>query len=281
MISIPGALEEFRTAQSHRLALCWGLERTDGTKLRFTTHNRDLVLADGYTYSPVGGFSVSAIRREADAKPHTRDAVGVISDVITEADLFAGRYRECAITEIVVDWAYPWAGDISAVTYWITDFRFDGEVWQPEIEGLTAWANRVAGDVYSRDCRWDCYDDDCGLTKASFTQSGTVASIVTAQLKFRNTISGGGGDQEYNEGELSWLTGGNAGLTSTVKAYLYANNEVELQQQTPFVVAVGDTFNVVVGCDGTRNRCKARFNNIPRFGGFPFIPGPDRVLKYK
>lgn len=34
-----------------------------------------------------------------------------------------------------------------------------------------------------------------------------------------------------------------------------------------------------VGCDRSENTCKNKFFNFPQFGGFPSIPGPDRILQ--
>src|SRR5688572_32551951 len=40
-------------------------------------------------------------------------------------------------------------------------------------------------------------------------------------------------------------------------------------------VAVGDTFRLLPGCDHTTATCNATFQNLARFGGFPYIPPPE------
>ena len=43
-------------------------------------------------------------------------------------------------------------------------------------------------------------------------------------------------------------------------------------------IAVGDSFNIIAGCDKTVSICSERFNNIINFRGFPDIPGTDKLL---
>ncbi len=38
--------------------------------------------------------------------------------------------------------------------------------------------------------------------------------------------------------------------------------------------ATGDAFTVYQGCDHTMATCKAKFNNLANFRGFPFVPPP-------
>ena len=43
----------------------------------------------------------------------------------------------------------------------------------------------------------------------------------------------------------------------------------------PFAPATGDAFNVAFGCDHTQATCVAKFNNLPNFRGFPYVPPPQ------
>ena len=45
-------------------------------------------------------------------------------------------------------------------------------------------------------------------------------------------------------------------------------------------VILGDTFEVVVGCDRSFATCRDRFANVENFGGFPHMPGNDFALSY-
>ena len=42
---------------------------------------------------------------------------------------------------------------------------------------------------------------------------------------------------------------------------------------------VADTFNIIAGCDKLAATCKTKFSNMVNFGGFPFIPGNDKMIR--
>ena len=43
-------------------------------------------------------------------------------------------------------------------------------------------------------------------------------------------------------------------------------------------IAIGDSFDIIAGCDKTASICSGRFSNIINFRGFPDIPGTDKML---
>ena len=43
-------------------------------------------------------------------------------------------------------------------------------------------------------------------------------------------------------------------------------------------VTVGDGFELLPGCDHTLATCQGTFNNLSRFGGFPYIPPPELAV---
>ena len=53
---------------------------------------------------------------------------------------------------------------------------------------------------------------------------------------------------------------------------------IELWQRPAEPIAGGDTFSIVGGCDKQFSTCRAKFNNVPNFRGFPHVPGNDFLL---
>ena len=47
----------------------------------------------------------------------------------------------------------------------------------------------------------------------------------------------------------------------------------------PFNVTVGDTVELITGCNRTRAACRTKFSNLVHFQGEPDIPGTDRLLR--
>jgi len=78
----------------------------------------------------------------------------------------------------------------------------------------------------------------------------------------------------YNEGTITGATGANTGYSRTI-ANLGNGSQIGLFKAFLFTIAVGDTFTLLPGCDHTTATCNATFQNLLRFGGFPYIPPPE------
>ena len=76
----------------------------------------------------------------------------------------------------------------------------------------------------------------------------------------------------FDQGTMVCLTGQNAGLTRTIRQ-MTSGVAYQLQAWL-YPVSVGDTFRFLPGCDHTTATCHNTFNNLARYGGFPYIPRP-------
>lgn len=263
---------------SHMWVKCWRITRVDGTVFRFTDHSVEVTL-NGAVYTPIGGFRASAEEGESGLSPGNRELLGVIrSDRITEDDLRAGRYRGAQLEEFIVDSRFPWAGIIRRNRYWIQEARFSGERWEAQIDGPLNKLRVTVGFTYERRCRWVEFGDPdtCAFDLDTERVSGaSVSTIVTARKTITTDVATGKGDDFYNNGKITWLGGGaNAGLISDVKDYIELTGIFTLYVEPPFDIQVGDTFDLVPGCDRQFSTCVG-FNNKDNFGGFKDIPGND------
>ena len=280
------AIQSLLDQRTHRFVTCWEVVRTDAVTLRFTDHDMEIEV-EGETFIPIGGFNASARRKEASLRAQNLEVVGVISsDAIKAEDLRAGRYREAAVTEMIVDWKYPWVGPILTNKYWIAEVTFSDEVWEARVEGLTRWFNPHVGQVYSKLCRYRLGDDQCGIdvTVPPYTVvANAVASVLTADRKIQvDTTLNGYSSGYFAYGQVTWTTGDNTGLYSEIKVFAEIagpQRTVEFQLRTPFTIEVADEFSIQAGCDKLAGTCKDDFSNLVNFGGFPFIPGNDRMLQ--
>lgn len=263
--------------QSLHLARCWDLLRRDGLRLRFTDHDRPLVLADGFTYSPVKGISASAVRRQSALEESNAEVRGIISsDMITYDDLAAGLYKECRIDEYVVDWVYSFVDPIHHQRYWLTDTTWNGEDWSGQISSLPFWMRLNNGEVVARNCRAELGDTRCKVDLTPLQENFDISSIVTQRQKFVASMAFVA-DNYWANGKIIWLDGLNAGVISYVKSSVGTTDTLELFLKTPFDFTVGDEFIIVPGCDYTRQTCISKFNNILNFRGYPFVPGSDKT----
>jgi uncharacterized phage protein (TIGR02218 family) len=229
-------------------------------------------------FFPFNSVQASARQRLANLRTRNVDVAGVLDDeALTHEDLRAGKYRQAEFTEFLVDWKFPHEGPINKSKYWMSTARFDGEVWQATLEGVARFLQQTIGRRYNRTCRHVLGNNKCGVNLATYTTTGTVAvnGVLTQRLVIKTDVVGANG--LYDFGNLTWLTGANAGLKVEVREFYSTDGRIVLQLRTPFDIAAGDTFSLTQGCDKTYSTCGTKFSNTTRFGGFPFIPGSDKA----
>ena len=71
---------------------------------------------------------------------------------------------------------------------------------------------------------------------------------------------------------MKWLTGDNAGLKALAVKSHAADGSIETYDPSYYAVQVGDTYEMIPGCnkiwDGD---CRTKFNNNINFGGDPTV----------
>lgn len=263
----------------YRLCTCWQITRTDGVVLKITDHDHPVVLADGFTYSPQNGIYAGARQKQEGTQSQNTETRGVISsDLITNADLRAGRYREAEIQESLVDWKYPYAGRYRFIRYWIDSTTFTGEQWTASLIGLTGQLRQKSGRTITRTCNADLGDARCKINLPALAVTGSVVTITSPKLKFTTTLTNPRGF--FNDGILTWTSGQNTAIQSEMKNSLLAGGALTLQLRTPFDITIGDTFSVVPGCNKTTGSggC-GRYNNLINFRGYDTVPGSNILFK--
>jgi uncharacterized phage protein (TIGR02218 family) len=155
---------------------------------------------------------------------------------------------------------------------------FKGRVSTIEEIGRTTAKVTVASDLvlldidmprnlYAPTCNHVLYDAGCTLNRATYTASG----VVGAGSSITN-ILWSGATSAYQQGALTFTSGANEGTEVTVKAA--SAGSLGLMYPLLEQPATGDAFTVCQGCDHTFATCKAKFNNLSNFRGFPYVPSP-------
>ncbi len=105
MRTLPAALQAHLDTGATTLCWCWRLTRTDGVKLGFTDHDRDLSF-DSTTFEADSGFTASELASSTGLSVDGMEAEGALqSDHLNETDLAKGLYDN-AVVEI---WRATWA----------------------------------------------------------------------------------------------------------------------------------------------------------------------------
>lgn len=120
-----------------------------------------------------------------------------------------------------------------------------------------------------------CGYDRVNGKNASGTPTGVGAITVTAQpgstqvvIEFPAILP-----SYYGQGTCTGVSGANANISRGV---LIVNGAaITLTRQFPYPISAGDTFQLLPGCDHTISTCENVMNNLPNYGGYPYIPPPE------
>jgi uncharacterized phage protein (TIGR02218 family) len=118
--------------------------------------------------------------------------------------------------------------------------------------------------IYQLTCNHALYDAGCGINPAGFSTTGVILTISADGYTLTVSTAGAQPDGYYNGG---LLTDGNQ------KAFIELHTGTQLVLLNPLnAPTIGDAVTMAAGCDHTRATCIAKFDNIQKFLGFPFIP---------
>lgn len=259
------------------------ITRTDGTILRLTDHDENVVVS-GQTYVRDNSVAVSAITSSANNGIQATNCNVIFSDNgIAEVDVARGVYDKAVMEFAVVDYEFPSYGKLILLTGILSTMTVTNRrSGQFEVRGLLTRGDTRIGEYYSAQCRADLGDARCTVALASFTTTGTV-SVIETQNKIRVTLATDFANGFFTHGVMTFTSGDNTGVSMEVLNQFDAGggqDSLFLALRMPFDIQVGNTFQIVAGCDKVLNTCKTKFNNIKNFRGEPFVPGPDFISDF-
>lgn len=282
MRTVPAAITAARQSAASKVCKIWRIERTDGVVLRFTEHDRDLVV-DGETFLATASFDPSSIKASADMSLNDLDVMGAFdSSFITEADLLGGLFHGASFWVAEVLWDDLAAGKDVLRFGRLGNVKETGGKFTAELLGPTWRLQNPIGHLYSAACRATLGDVQCGVDLAPYTFDGTAAA-VTSRKTFTALPGSPAWEIPPNDptlfagGLVTWVTGGNEGLSMEV--YTFDGTTCDLLLSMPYDIEPGDAFVIVAGCQHDRPTCRDRFNNILRFRGEPDVPVSDDLIK--
>ncbi len=296
MRTVPAAITTARQSTTSHLCKIWRIALVDGTILRFTEHDENLTI-DGEEFLSTASFDPSAIKATADLSVGDLDVHGAFdSSYITARDLLGGLYDGAAFWVGECLWDNEAAGKDIQKFGWLGNIKeVEGKFIAELLDASRILQNPLLKN-YTPACNATLGDTRCGVTLASYTDSGAVTAVTD-----NRNFSGSGmslpdttgwtwvaaaveaallvliGADHYMFGLVTFTSGENAGLSMEVKASDAA--DVELMLPMPFDIAVDDTFTITAGCNKSLMSCSYKFNNVINFRGFPHAPVSDDVIK--
>jgi uncharacterized phage protein (TIGR02218 family) len=134
-------------------------------------------------------------------------------------------------------------------------------------------ATQIPRRAYQAGCSRSLYDSGCGVSKNTWTDTGTAVAAGSTTTVIRTSLTRA--DGYFALGSILFQTGANAGEQRQVVSYLNANGAVTVDRPLLAVPALGDSFAIYPGCNKVLLDASMgclRFSNSARHNGFPFAP---------
>lgn len=274
MKNISAELKTHLASEVTTLANMWKITRKDGSVMGFTDHDKNITF-EGLEYEASTGMTPTAVATKSDFSVDNLDVDGILDSLkISEEDILEGKYDFAQLEVFEVNYEDLTQGSMILRTGWLGEVTLKKGQFVAEVRGLNQKLLQNIGDVYTPSCRAILGDSKCKLDLSGFTFSGSVTSVTNKQKFTSGDLTQ---DPAYFAGgEIEWTSGDNLGLKMEVKEF--REEEVVLALPMSKVISVGDSFDIIAGCDKSENACKSKFSNLINFRGFPKVPGTDKIL---
>lgn len=129
---------------------------------------------------------------------------------------------------------------------------------------------RVPRINIQRTCNHRTFDAGCGLNEALFTTSGTISAINVDPAYVEATAFGA---KVTATGDADWFALGKVIAAGETRLCTGTDGANRLYLNAPFKTAiVGNTISATAGDNKRVGTCNQKFNNLPNFMGWPYIP---------
>lgn len=294
MKSIPIALQEHFLQDVATLATCWLIELADGTNIRGTDHDQDIVITSptGHAGTYYGAVNITAsdVTSSSDMSVDNMEVNGALQQYVEMPDLTVARIEsgiadKAPVTVFLCNWQAPDDGQVVIRRGYLGEFTRDTNgAYRTEVRGLTQLLSQTIGGTFGTRCAVKRLgDSECKKDIGPLTRTGVVAS-VTSRRAFTVTLTPGTAPPSttfFSAGVMTFTSGDNDNFVREVKKAPVSAGvaTVELWDEAPEDIAVGDTLTLEPGCNRTTADCKDVFDNLINFRGYGlFIPGIDEIM---
>jgi uncharacterized phage protein (TIGR02218 family) len=260
------------------LCYCWRLTLQSGERLGFTDHDVALNF-DNTIFEPQAGFSASEIESSLGLSVDNLEASGALSSTqLSDTRLAAGDFDHAQIEVWKVNWQDPSQRVLQRKGH-LGEVSYGQGAFKAEVRGLAHLLNQKRGRLYRFGCDAILGDARCGVNLVPFTSAAVITALHDGG--FDTSLPAATLDDWFTRGQVAFLSGANAGRKLEIKRQrmLASSLRIELWDRPRFTIAIGESVNLVAGCDKQLSTCTAKFANAVNFRGFPHMPGNDFVAK--
>lgn len=248
----------------------------DGALVGITDHDQDITftlpeVGEEVTYLANTGFQISDVEVPIGLEAGNYEVTGPIDELVTRPALLGGRWRRAGTYLFEVNWKTPTAA-IDMLKGAVMNTANNGGKFKFEVMDERHKLNQTILRVVTNQCPRK--HAACCVNIAPETET-TVASVTDSlTLTVDDTITGA----DFINGRL-WFTDGDLLGTDPIEIFAVSGSTITLFTEMPALPSPGDAVTLKEGCDGTREMCRDRFNNILEHRGFPDTGITDQILR--
>ncbi|WKT59101.1 DUF2163 domain-containing protein [Microbulbifer thermotolerans] len=282
MRNIPPALKAHIDSGCTTLCRLLKITLEDGREFGITTLDRNVEF-QGVTYYAQNGFDPSIIATDTSLgvdnaegySLYSVDVPGITAEMAQRGELdnaewvmYLVNYKDLSMGAVVLD-----AGDIGEVR------TVRDTVFVPELLSYAMRLRQSIGHVDSRTCRAVFGTDPnsqtgCGVNADSMWVSASVAAVSTDEPKvtfIADDVSAV--PTTPATWRVRWISGDNvSSRLYQVEAMDAGSGQITLIEPLPFVVQIGDQFEIRPDCDKWFETCRDVYSNEINFKGENLIP---------
>jgi uncharacterized phage protein (TIGR02218 family) len=280
------------------LAVCWRIVKSTGELVLGTQHDRDITVSISQhsivdltgIYRAQAAITGSDVKSGSDMSVDNMEVEGAadrtgdeVTIDISVHDIEAGTLDNAPVTVFMVNWNDPDAGQAILRRGQLGALARDSHGrYRTEVRGLAQLLAQNVGYVYQETCNVVRFGDSRCQYDVESIRIEAPLTAVASNKQFSIAEPGAAPPAGYPlGGEVLFVSGDNTGYLREVKSMTVAGGEleVELYEELPAPVEVGDQIQLTPGCDRRWSTCRL-YNNLANFRGWGvYIPGTMAIMR--
>lgn len=247
--------------------------------LAFTEFSEDLTI-NNIVFKSSSGFKENKNQQYSDITTSEEEILLFVDDDnIKKEDVLTGLFDNAKVEVFYMDYKNLEYGKISIINGFISKINFVDDKIYFNISGILSLLEKTIGETYSPLCRAGFCDKRCSLNLENYTFFGEISEIISATEFISNSKDIINKETNYFKyGLITFKTGKNKDKKIEVKQSNTSN--IVINTKLFYNPEIGDTFEIVAGCDKKFSTCIERFNNAINFRGEPNLPRTTKVYKF-
>lgn len=279
---------------------CVRVEAVDGSIFRFASYPHDLTMSNGAVYRSDLGYEPTDMVMETTARGSIFDLAGFFDAAgISRDQLNAGVLDGARVYAFATSWATPVEDEEELLLAFFGKAHIRDGKYAIECMGALDALTQSVGNTFGPLCTHILFDETLdgdiistdrsrctgprsapdGPVLADYKETGTITSVTSAKVFADSSRAEAVGYFDY--GSIKFTSGDNAGLRSIKIKKHTASGTIELYHAPHYAVQVGDSYEMVPGCDHQRlGDCFTKFNNCKNCNGNDYMAPPEAYKEF-